>query len=42
MTGASTQGTKTMKEPAQDVGGGPLVATVTDPDGKVLGLLQDR
>ena len=24
-----------------DVGGGRLVATVTDPDGKVLGLLQD-
>jgi hypothetical protein len=25
-----------------DVGGGRLVATVTDPDGNVLGLLQDR
>ena len=24
-----------------DVGGGRLVATVTDPDGNVLGLLQD-
>jgi predicted enzyme related to lactoylglutathione lyase len=32
----------TMKEPARDVGGGRLVATVTDPDGNVLGLLQDR
>jgi predicted enzyme related to lactoylglutathione lyase len=32
----------TMKEPAHDVGGGRLVATVTDPDGNVLGLLQDR
>jgi hypothetical protein len=30
------------KEPAHDVGGGRLVATVTDPDGNVLGLLQDR
>ena len=27
---------------AHDVGGGRLVATVTDPDGNVLGLLQDR
>jgi predicted enzyme related to lactoylglutathione lyase len=25
-----------------DVGGGRLVATITDPDGNVLGLLQDR
>jgi predicted enzyme related to lactoylglutathione lyase len=32
----------TLKEPANDVGGGRLVATVTDPDGNVLGLLQDR
>ncbi len=32
----------TVKEPAHDVGGGPLVATLTDPDGNVLGLLQDR
>jgi predicted enzyme related to lactoylglutathione lyase len=30
-----------MQEPAHDVGGGRLVATVTDPDGNVLGLLQD-
>jgi predicted enzyme related to lactoylglutathione lyase len=32
----------TVKQPAHDVGGGRLVATVTDPDGNVLGLLQDR
>jgi len=32
----------TVKQPARDVGGGRLVATVTDPDGNVLGLLQDR
>jgi predicted enzyme related to lactoylglutathione lyase len=32
----------TLKEPAHDVGGGRLVATFTDPDGNVLGLLQDR
>ena len=32
----------TVMEPAHDVGGGRLVATVTDPDGNVLGLLQDR
>jgi predicted enzyme related to lactoylglutathione lyase len=31
----------TVKEPAHDVGRGRLVATVTDPDGNVLGLLQD-
>jgi predicted enzyme related to lactoylglutathione lyase len=31
-----------LKEPAHDVGGGRLVATVTDPDGNVIGLLQDR
>jgi predicted enzyme related to lactoylglutathione lyase len=30
-----------VKEPAHDVGGGRLVATITDPDGNVLGLLQD-
>jgi predicted enzyme related to lactoylglutathione lyase len=29
------------KDPVSDVGGGRLVATVTDPDGNVLGLLQD-
>jgi predicted enzyme related to lactoylglutathione lyase len=32
----------TVKEPPRDVGGGRLVATFTDPDGNVLGLLQDR
>jgi predicted enzyme related to lactoylglutathione lyase len=32
----------TVKEPPHDVGGGRQVATVTDPDGNVLGLLQDR
>jgi predicted enzyme related to lactoylglutathione lyase len=31
----------TVKEPAREVGGGRLVATVADPDGNVLGLLQD-
>jgi predicted enzyme related to lactoylglutathione lyase len=31
-----------VKDPAKDVGNGRLVATVTDPDGNVLGLLQDR
>ncbi|MEV6430404.1 VOC family protein [Nocardia sp. NPDC051463] len=32
----------TVEEPAHDVGGGRLVATVTDTDGNVLGLIQDR
>jgi predicted enzyme related to lactoylglutathione lyase len=32
----------TVKDAASDVGGGRLVATVTDLDGNVLGLLQDR
>jgi predicted enzyme related to lactoylglutathione lyase len=31
-----------VKDAVRDVGGGRLVATVTDPDGNVLGLLQDR
>jgi predicted enzyme related to lactoylglutathione lyase len=31
----------TPKDPVRDVGNGRLVATVTDPDGNVLGLLQD-
>ena len=31
-----------VKEPPRDVGGGRLVAAFTDPDGNVLGLLQDR
>jgi predicted enzyme related to lactoylglutathione lyase len=32
----------TVKDPVRDVGGGRLVASFTDPDGNVLGLLQDR
>ncbi|MGW4958821.1 VOC family protein [Nonomuraea sp. NPDC004186] len=32
----------TVKEAAHEVGGGRQVATVIDPDGNVLGLLQDR
>ena len=32
----------TVKDAAREVGGGRLVATVTDPDGNVLGLIQDR
>ncbi|WP_055480193.1 VOC family protein [Sphaerimonospora mesophila] len=31
-----------VREAAHEVGGGRLVATVTDPDGNVLGLIQDR
>lgn len=31
----------TVKEQSHDVGGGRLIATVADPDGNVLGLLQD-
>jgi predicted enzyme related to lactoylglutathione lyase len=30
-----------VKDPPKDVGGGRLVATFTDPDGNVLGLIQD-
>ncbi|MEU4837012.1 VOC family protein [Nocardia testacea] len=32
----------TVREPLRDVGAGRLVATVTDLDGNVLGLIQDR
>jgi predicted enzyme related to lactoylglutathione lyase len=32
----------TVKESPRDVGGGRLVATFTDPDGNVLGLIQDK
>ena len=32
----------TVKEAPREVGSGRRVATVTDPDGNVLGLLQDR
>ena len=31
-----------VKEVPHDVGGGRLVASFTDPDGNVLGLLQDQ
>jgi predicted enzyme related to lactoylglutathione lyase len=32
----------TVKEPPRDVSNGRLVATFTDPDGNVLGLIQDQ
>jgi predicted enzyme related to lactoylglutathione lyase len=32
----------TVKESPRDIGGGRLVATFADPDGNVLGLVQDR
>ena len=32
----------TVKDAPHDVGGGRLVATFTDPDGNVLGLIQDK
>jgi predicted enzyme related to lactoylglutathione lyase len=32
----------TVKDPARNVGGGRLVATFADPDGNVLGLVQDK
>jgi len=32
----------TVKDAPNDVGGGRLVATFTDPDGNVLGLIQDQ
>jgi predicted enzyme related to lactoylglutathione lyase len=32
----------TVKQPPRDVGGGRLVATFTDIDGNVLGLIQDQ
>jgi predicted enzyme related to lactoylglutathione lyase len=31
----------TVKDPPRDVGNGRLVATIADPDGNILGLLQD-
>jgi predicted enzyme related to lactoylglutathione lyase len=37
LTGAGAS----VKDPVRDVGNGRLTATVTDPDGNVLGLLQD-
>ena len=36
-----TEAGATVTEPAHDVGGGRRVATVSDSDGNVLGLLQD-
>lgn len=39
---ALTQAGAIVKEPVRDVGGDRLVATVTDHDGNVLGLIQDR
>jgi predicted enzyme related to lactoylglutathione lyase len=39
---AVTAAGATVKEPVHEVGPGRVVATVTDPDGNVLGLLQDR
>jgi predicted enzyme related to lactoylglutathione lyase len=38
VTGAGAE----VKEAAHEVGGGRLVATFTDPDGNVVGLVQDR
>ena len=32
----------TVEDPVSEVGGGRLVATVNDPDGNVLGLIQDK
>src|SRR6188768_1488494 len=32
----------TIKDPAGEVGGGRIVASVVDPDGNVLGLVQDQ
>jgi predicted enzyme related to lactoylglutathione lyase len=40
--GEVTAAGATVKEPVREVGGGRLVATFTDPDGNVLGLMQDR
>jgi hypothetical protein len=45
MSDSSTRGIKTVLHPVSDLTKakqGRLVATVTDPDGNVLGLLQDR
>jgi predicted enzyme related to lactoylglutathione lyase len=36
-----TAASATVKEPARNVGGSRQVAAVTDPDGNVLGLIQD-
>ena len=45
MTGSCTQGIKTVLHPVSDLAAAKPVyteATVADPDGTVLGLLQDR
>jgi predicted enzyme related to lactoylglutathione lyase len=39
---AVTAAGATVKEPPHDVGGGRVVATITDPDDNVLGLIQDQ
>ncbi|MFB7515831.1 VOC family protein [Streptomyces sp. NPDC056144] len=39
--GELTAAGATVKDPANDVGGGRLVATVLDADGNLLGLVQD-
>lgn len=39
---AVTAAGATVNEPPRDVGGGRRVASFTDPDGNVLGLIQDR
>jgi predicted enzyme related to lactoylglutathione lyase len=38
---AVTAAGATLKDPVREVGGGRLVATFTDPDDNVLGLIQD-
>jgi predicted enzyme related to lactoylglutathione lyase len=37
-----TRAGATVKDPANDVGGGRVVASVIDPDGNILGLIQDK
>ena len=37
-----TRAGATVKDPAKDVGGGRVVASVIDPDGNILGLIQDN
>ncbi|MVU83115.1 glyoxalase [Nocardia sp. ET3-3] len=39
---ALTAAGATVDQPAHEVGGGRLVATVADTDGNILGLIQDR
>ncbi|MEC3958929.1 VOC family protein [Nocardia sp. CDC153] len=39
---ALTAAGATVEQPAREVGGGRLVATVADIDGNILGLIQDR